>query len=303
MADFGLLPEFLPKLLAEQYSSADVERIIEGYEAKRPVTLRVNTLKADVSDVLKTFDGCGIRYEQVAWSDCAFVLPEASESDLRPLDVYSDGKIYLQSLSSQLPPVVMDLKEGQDVLDMAAAPGGKTTQIAALTSNRAHLTACERDAVRAEQLRYNLKKQGASANVMQTDSRMLDSFFRFDNVLLDAPCSGSGILNVRNKKLFQTFTPKLIAKTTALQKGLLKKALTVLKKGQTMVYSTCSVLSAENEDAVRGVLKEFNAEIVPVRFDGMQTLPLLPTSLDGTLCVCPNELYEGFFVAKIRKNA
>ena len=201
-----------------------------------------------------------------------------------------------------LPPIILNPKEGADILDMAAAPGGKTTQMAALSSNKAHITACEMNNIRIEKLKYNVDKQGASCvYIMQKDSRQIDDFFSFDQILLDSPCSGSGTLDAKNEKTGKYFTEVLINKSTKAQYALLKKALRVLKKGQEMVYSTCSILKEENEDIVRKVLKEVNAEIVPIDENLKNVLPILPVNLEGTLCVMPNELYEGFYVAKIRK--
>ena len=113
---------------------------------------------------------------------------------------------------------------------------------------------------------------------------------------------GSGTLNFENKDLEKTFTLKLIEKSIKAQTEMLDKALKILKKGSEMVYSTCSILKEENEDVLEKVLNKNNAEIVPIDFKGKENLPLLPTKLEGTICVMPNELYEGFFIAKIRKN-
>lgn len=90
-----------------------------------------------------------------------------TEKEIKNLPIYEEGKIYLQSLSSMLPPIILEPKEGADILDMAAAPGGKTTQIAALTNNKANITACEKNKIRTERLKYNLEKQGAKAYIMQ----------------------------------------------------------------------------------------------------------------------------------------
>ena len=87
-----------------------------------------------------------------------------------------------------------------------------------------------------------------------------------------------------------------------MQEALLKKALTVLKAGQTMVYSTCSVLKEENENVVSKVLRDFDACVVPIEFSGSKDLPTLESTIPGAVTVCPTELYEGFFMAKIRKN-
>ena len=208
----------------------------------------------------------------------------------------------MQSLSSMLPPIILEPKEGTDILDMAAAPGGKTTQIAALTNNKAHITACEKNKIREERLKYNIDKQGASCVfIMQKDARFIDDFFSFDQILLDAPCSGSGTLDFNDNNIEKYFSKQLIDRSSSVQKTLLSKAIKLLKPGHEMVYSTCSILSCENEDIIVHSIKNENVEIVPIHFEGMEELPLLPTKIHGTLCVCPTDLYEGFFVAKIRK--
>ena len=207
--------------------------------------------------------------------------------------------MYLQSLSSMLPPLALEPKAGADILDMAAAPGGKTAQMASMTGNRANITACEINRIRAEKLQYNLQKQGATrVNVMVRDARKLEVFFRFDQVLLDAPCSGSGTMLACDARTTRAFSEKLVRNSAATQLQMLKKALTMLKSGGTMVYSTCSILEMENENVVKAALKGVKAVIEPIQ---IPDLPLLPASLPGAICVCPTDSYEGFFMAKIRK--
>ena len=266
------------------------------------MTLRVNTLKSNLEKIEKELINEGIEYERVSWNEEALIINNVREKEIQHLEIYEKGEIYLQSLSSMLPPLILEPEEESDILDMAAAPGGKTTQIASIVNNKASITACEMNRIRAERLKYNIEKQGASCvYVMVTDARKIDNFFSFDKILLDAPCSGSGTLEINNQDLENTFTEKLIKKSTSSQLALLKKAINILKPGKEMVYSTCSILKEENEEIVGKVLSSVNAEIVPIEFNGMKDLPLLPTSLEGTLCVQPNELYEGFFIAKIRK--
>ena len=288
--------------LKKQYDDEKVNFILNGLKSNRLVTVRINTLKADKNKIKQQFRDIGVEFDEVLWSDCALIIKNKSEKDLQELTMYENGEIYLQSLSSMLPPIVMMPLGGEDILDMAAAPGGKTTQIAALTGNAANITACEMNVIRAEKLKYNVEKQGAtSVYVMQKDARNIDDFFSFDRILLDAPCSGSGTLNLNDEKAFKYFSPLLVEKSRKAQSTLLKKALKILKPGRELVYSTCSILSCENEEIVNEALKSFNAEIVPINFDGMEELPLLPVGIPGTICVCPNEFYEGFFVAKIKK--
>ena len=155
-----------------------------------------------------------------------------------------------------------------------------------------HITACEKNKIRVERLKYNVDKQGATCVfIMTKDSRFIDDFFSFDQILLDAPCSGSGTLDFNNANVEKYFTKQLIERSTTTQKTLLKKAINLLKPGHEMVYSTCSILDCENEDVVASVIKNGNMEIVPINFEGMEELPILHTKIPGTLCVKPTGLY------------
>ena len=294
--------EFLEKMLEKQYGAEKTKEIINGYQTKRKTTLRINTIKGNIEEIKNKLEKSKIEYEEVPWSKEALIIKNADEKSIQEMEIYQDGKIYMQSLSSMLPSIILEPKEGIDILDMAAAPGGKTTQIAALTNNKAHITACEKNKIRVERLKYNVDKQGATCVfIMPKDSRFIDDFFSFDQILLDAPCSGSGTLDFNNANVEKYFTKQLIERSTTTQKTLLKKAINLLKPGHEMVYSTCSILSCENEDVIESILKNGKAEIIPISFEGIESLPVLPTKIPGTLCVCPTELYEGFFVAKIRK--
>lgn len=302
------LPAFFEPMLVSQYGAEAARRVVEGCDVRRSSSLRANALAATRDEVAAALDEAGISWEGVAWYEDAFVIRGAGEKALWDLPVYEAGKIYLQSLSSMLPPLVLGAAPGIDILDMCAAPGGKTTQLAALGGKGCRITACEMHPPRADKLEYNLRKQGANnVVVMRTDARRLDEFFRFDRILVDAPCSGSGTLRTRDPKLAARFTEKLVQKSVKSQKALLTKALELLKPGGTLVYSTCSVLGCENEDVVRECLKAANKrgayEIEPIEMEGIEELPLLPTELEGTLCVCPTDLYEGFFVAKVKRKA
>lgn len=294
--------KFLEDMLEKQYGIEIAQKIIEGYLAKRKTTLRINTIKSNIEEIKQKLDAKKIEYEEVKWSKEAIIIKNEDEKAIQKMDIYTNGEIYMQSLSSMLPPIILEPKEGTDILDMAAAPGGKTTQIAALTNNKAHITACEKNKIREERLKYNIDKQGASCVfIMQKDARFIDDFFSFDQILLDAPCSGSGTLDFNDNNIEKYFSKQLIDRSSSVQKTLLSKAIKLLKPGHEMVYSTCSILSCENEDIVAHSIKNENVEIVPIHFEGMEELPLLPTKIHGTLCVCPTDLYEGFFVAKIRK--
>lgn len=294
--------KFLEEKLEKQYGTKMTKEIIEGFQTKRKTTLRINTIKSNIEEIKKELEKEKIEYETIKWSKEALIIKNADEKTIQEMEIYKNGKIYLQSLSSMLPPIILEPKEGTDILDMAAAPGGKTTQIAALTNNKAHITACEKNKIRAERLKYNVDKQGATCVfIMPKDSRFIDDFFSFDQILLDAPCSGSGTLDYNDANVEKYFTEQLIERSSKTQKTLLSKAIKLLKPGHEMVYSTCSILDCENEDVVASVIKNGNIEIVPINFEGMEKLPILPTKISGTLCVKTTELYEGFFVAKIKR--
>ena len=295
------IPELLLSLLREQYGPEGADRVAAGF-VRRAVTLRVNTLQSDLAAVTAALDAASIVWQPVPWYADALILPEVREEAVRALPLYEQGDVYLQSLSSMIPPLLLAPKPGETILDMAAAPGGKTTQMAALSGNGALITACEKNAIRADRLQFNLDRQGAKrVSVMRTDARQLDDLFRFDKVLLDAPCSGSGTVVIAEDEPQRRMTPDWLRKTASTQKALLQKALRLLSPGHEMVYSTCSVLCMENEDVLKAVLPGAKAEIVPIEHDMLNHMPTLPVAIPGTLCVCPDALHEGFFAAKIRK--
>lgn len=319
------LPEFFRKALSEHYSTELIEAISAGVDSRRISSLRVNTLLGNQAEVLGALAAAGIETTPVSWYDQAFSLPQAQPRDFWGLDFYDQGKIYLQSLSSMLPALAIAPKPDEDILDMCAAPGGKTTLMATLRGSGRGITACELHAPRAEKLHHNLTKQGATnVNVMCSDARLLDSWFSFDKVLLDAPCSGSGTIWLGDDKLSKRFNPGLLAKVRKQQTALLAKALEVVKPGGTLLYSTCSVLKQENEEQVNTALKKASRagsyKIVPVALPGAQIqtinsaheasaiedpgiIPALPSSIEGALTVCPTRYYEGFFTCKILRLA
>lgn len=289
------IPQFLKDLLIEQYGEEISTKIENGYKAQRPVTLRVNNLKTSLEKAKEKLDEAQIEYETISWYEKALIIKNVREEEIRKLEIYENGEIYLQSLSSMLPPIILEPKAGENILDMTAAPGGKTTEIAALTENKAYITACEKNKIRAERLKFNLQKQGVkSANIMLEDARKLSDYFSFDKILLDAPCSGSGTENIFDKN----FSKELVERSVKFQEELLSKALKILKPGGEMVYSTCSILKQENEKVLERVLSKGNAQIEPIT---VQDIEVLPSKIAETITVCPTENYEGFFVAKIKK--
>ena len=289
--------DFYKELLLKQYDKKNVDEILQGLNSKKNVTLRINTIKSNKEEVINNLKENNITFHEIKWYKDALVIENSVEQDIQKLDIYNEGKIYLQSLSSMIPPIILNPKEGENILDMCAAPGGKTTQISAIANNKAYITAVEKNKIRGERLKYNLQKQGVtSVNIMLEDAKNLSDMFKFDKILLDAPCSGSGTHNVFKKN----FTKELINKSSRTQEILLKKALRILKPGGEMVYSTCSILKQENEDILEKVLKNTNCELVKVQLEN--EIPILLSKYEEVKVIKPTELFEGFFVAKIKKN-
>ena len=289
------IPEFLYNNLVNDYGEEIALKIIDRFKLKRVVSLRVNTLKSNKEEVMKILSDNGISFKEVNYIPFALII-ECDESRIRELDIYKEGKVYLQSLSSMMPPLYLDLEEKSSILDMAASPGGKTSEICALMNNNISVTACEVNPIRLDRLKFNLDKHGCkNVATLKVDSRNLDQYFSFDNILLDSPCSGAGTIEESD---FSKINEKLVTNITKTQEALLRKALSVLKSGKTMIYSTCSILKCENEEIINKMMKEFNIEIVPLETE----FETLPSSIDGVLTIIPSEETEGFFIAKIKKH-
>lgn len=307
------IPIFLNDKLLEQYGENITNQIIQGYKDNRKSSFRINSLKASGVEIATVLQKNNIPYEKISVFQDAFVFEKQYEQQIKNLEIYEQGKVYFQSLSSMLPALILNPKEKEDILDMAAAPGGKTSQISAITNGEVYITACEKNPIRAERLKYNMQKLGIpSIQVLVKDARKLDDAFSFDKILLDAPCSGSGTLCLKkdtkiniNKEKCKTnkenFSEELIQRSIIVQKQLLEKAIRLLKPGHELVYSTCSILKQENEEQICRLIQKEKIELVPISKKILDNIPQLPVTLEGTMCIMPNEYYEGFFVAKLKK--
>ncbi|MEO0142741.1 MAG: RsmB/NOP family class I SAM-dependent RNA methyltransferase, partial [candidate division WOR-3 bacterium] len=177
------------------------------------------------------------------------------------------GLIYVQEVASMIPAVVLDPKPEDVVLDLCAAPGSKTTQIAQMMENKGLIVANEIDYKRLSSLIYNVKKCGLLNEVLismpgEKIGEVLPNYF--DKILLDAPCSAEGTIR-RSKKVLYHWGTKNIQKMSHIQKGLIVSAFRSLKPGGVMVYSTCTIAPEENEGVIDYLLKKFpEAEILPI---------------------------------------
>lgn len=291
------IPQFLLDKINIQYPEF-LNDILNGYKENRVTTLRVNTLKSTKKEITNILTENNISYENVSWYNEALII-NSEINKIKELKIYEEGKIYLQSLSSMIPPLIVDPKEQEIILDMAAAPGGKTTEMQTIANNKAMITAIEKNKIRSDRLKYNIEKQGTKKiSVLNIDARKIDEFFKFDKILLDAPCSGSGILNINDNSLNE-FTEELVDRSIKTQKELITEAIKHLSIGGELTYSTCSILKEENEDVINYILKNNNVELVPL--EPFEDIPTLTNTLPGTITVCPTNLYEGFYVAKVKR--
>ena len=247
-----MIPEFLLNKLKETYPE-DYEKITEGYNSNRVNSLRINTIKSNKEEIISILKENNISYEPVTWYQDALIIND-DLNKIKELNIYKEGKVYFQSLSSMIPPLVVNPKSNELILDMTAAPGGKTTQMAALSNNTAMITATEKNKIRNDRLKYNIEKQGAKkVSVLNVDARKLDEYFMFDKILLDAPCSGSGTLLNSTPN---DFTEDLVSRSINFQKELIKEAIKHLNKNGELIYSTCSILKEENEEVLKTILED-----------------------------------------------
>ena len=287
---------FISKL-NNKYPLDELESILNGLKVNRKVSLRINNLKSNFEEIDKALKTSNISFSKLDFYDNAIILDNDNESKIRELDIYNDGKIYLQSLSSMIPPLVLDAKANENILDMCAAPGGKTSEICALSNNTVMITACEKNKIRTERLKYNLDKLGCKkVNILNNDSRRLDNFLKFDKILLDAPCSGSGTLNLNEEN--NNFNEDLINRSVRFQTELLSKAFELINSGGTIIYSTCSIFDEENDGVVDIVFKKYNFDIEKININ-LDKAEFLDSKYG--LLIKPNEYYEGFYVSKLIK--
>ncbi len=297
--------EFIEKLY-ENYSPLTVDKILTGMNGKRNTTLRVNTIKSNIYEIMNILKENAIKFDRVPWYNDALIIKNKDEKQLQKLDIYEQGKIYLQSLSSMVPPIVLEPKPGEKVLDLTSAPGSKTTQISALMNNKGFILANELDKLRCERLKFNIEKQGAKIiEVVNGRGEIIGKKYEnyFDRVLLDAPCSGEGRFLANDFKTYRNWSKKTINELSKLQKKLLKSAYQSAKENGIIVYSTCTLNKEENEEILDWAVEELNIKIMEINLNIKNSIPIVDENnkLQKAIRILPSEETEGFFVAKLRK--
>ncbi len=268
--------------------------------------LRVNNSKIEEKKLFIRLEKESVKLEKVDFLDHGYFYE--ADFSMGSTPEYLLGYYYLQEAASQLPAQVLDVKPGEIVLDMASAPGSKTTQIAQYMQDKGVIIALDNNIHRLASVRNNLERLGIKNTILfKKDARFaFDLGIKFDKVLLDAPCSGNFCVEDGWFDKRDIFGIKAVSK---IQKELLKAAIKVLKKDGVLVYSTCSLEPEENELALNWLLKKFDNIFLEetglrVGQPGYTNVfgEELNPELSKTRRLWPHKTgTEGFFVAKIRK--
>lgn len=311
----GNLPEQLIERLKKMYSEGEYNKVLAAMRTQLLPSFRTNTIKIKTSELEKLLQKQGFLIEKVPWYEDSFILKNKSIRELTETEAYKQGLLYIQNLSSMIPALVLDPKPNEKILDLTAAPGSKTTQIAALMQNTGELTANDLSYKRLFKLKENLTNMGV------TNTKVLnlhgESFWEklpeyFDRTIVDVPCSMEGRIRIDEPKTYQDWSPKKIKQLSKLQKYLLRSAISATKVGGTIVYSTCTLSPEENEEVIEWVVNKTPKalSVEPI------TLPNVPLQ-NGILSwkkkqfnhasncsrVIPDGTMEGFFIAKLHKTA
>jgi len=274
-------------------------------------SIRVNTIKISVDELCARLTSDWI-LTPIPWCGGGFWIEgKDGRRDIGNLREHQLGYFYVQEAASMIPPLVLNPQPGEHVLDLCASPGSKTSQIAMLMQNTGCLIANDYKGMRLAPLGMNLTRCGVTNTIMTKMYGQSFSKFplKFDKILCDAPCSGTGTIR-KSLKTLRIWNPHMVRKLAAIQKRLLTTAFQVLKPGGTLVYSTCSLEPEENEGVVDFLLKQYpDAQVHPITLpitrspaivvDGKHTYH---ADIQHCLRLWPQDNdTEGFFVAKITK--
>lgn len=287
----------------------DPDAFLAALERPLPKSFRVNTLKASVQDVKSGMEGYGFGLRQMGWCSEAFV---SDSLGIGATLEHFTGMIYIQEIASMLPPVIVkgELEDARIVLDGCAAPGSKTTQMAAIMGNKGTIIANDLDYDRIRALKFNLEKSGVINTIITNYDLQHLPDQSYDVVILDAPCSAEGTIR-KHDHIFDNWSPRAVSSYSGNQRVLILKAFDLLKPGGVMVYSTCTFAPEENELVVDHLLKSREgSSLERVSVEGFKTCDGI-TEYEGkefdpqvSSCVRVWPHHNdtgGFFLAKVRK--
>ena len=308
----NVLPAIFLERLRKIIPCQHYDAVESSFSSNGAVTVRINTLKVARADVLQALTALNISYKEISWYHDALILDGLTSPEYGELAMVKQGQLYRQSLSSMLPVVILNPQPGEQVLDFCAAPGSKTTQIAAMMKNEGELIAVEAVRPRFYRLKAVCTLLGAR-NVMckLTDARRFRSQELFDKILVDAPCSSESRFKTDDLKSVGYWSPRKIKEMVHKQRGLLLSASRFLKSGGVLVYSTCTFAPEENEGVIDWVLRKSEGQLTTesIEINGVPSYPAInmweerayDSQVKNCLRVLPDGIMEGFFVAKLIK--
>jgi NOL1/NOP2/sun family putative RNA methylase len=306
--EHGYLSYMIERYLS-LWGEDDTLRFIEACERPIRTAIRVNTLKTDIDSLVSRLESKNVTLERIPWLEEGF-WADFGDGSPGALFEHMLGYYYVQGVPSMTASSVLNPQEGEEVVDMAAAPGGKTTHIAQLMNNSGTVIAVDSDRRRIASLESNIQRCGvANSIVMRGDSRKLSQMgISPDRIMLDAPCSGEGLIPLEpSRKTSRSMADVRFCATK--EDELLEAAVNRLVPGGTMVYSTCSIAPEENEYVVDGVLQrhpEMRVLEIPFAFGSPGYVEPFGVSLDSSLSLARRFLphlhgTEGFFICKMMK--
>lgn len=310
------LPEAFTERLQKIVPHERFAAILKTFDAPKQVTFRVNTLKSTPSELEAELSQGGIAFERVEWMEGVYRIAPEDKLRLTQTEAFYGGRLYIQNLSSMIAPVLLAPRPEETVLDLAAAPGGKTLILAGMMQNTGWLSAVEPSRERFFRLCDNLKQQGVTnAHTYMTDGRSVGKKCpeMFERILLDAPCSSEARFKTYDEKSTSFWSVHKVKETSKLQRRLLLSAFDALKPGGKLLYSTCSFSPEENESPLQHLLERHG--------DHLKTLPLvLPFDnvqkplerwgkevyderIQNAVRILPTDTIDGFFICLLEKTS
>ncbi|WP_195988887.1 16S rRNA (cytosine(967)-C(5))-methyltransferase RsmB [Clostridium sp. D53t1_180928_C8] len=287
------------RMVYKQYGEENGRKILSGLNATPKVTVRVNASKADYDEVYEKLEELGYDVEE------GYACPEAiiikGGSSIENNELFKEGLITVQDESAMLVSPILDLKEGDIALDLCAAPGGKTTHIAELLEGTGKVHAFDLHENKLSLINENLERLGLNnVEVDVMDATKLDPKYvaYADKVLIDVPCSGLGIIR-KKPEIKWNKSRKSLKDLVPTQREIMENAWAYLKNGGTMIYSTCTLNTEENQDNIEWFLnKHKDAKVEKIFLGNMDNFIY---NNDGSLTILPNEYMDGFYISKISK--
>ena len=293
-----LLPQWFIRKITDLLTHKEAEELFKALNTRPLISVRVNTLKAEVKEVVSELAREG---KKVFISDIVpTILKFEGPYNFDKSRLFLEGKIIIQEEAAALASLILGPRPGEVVVDLCAAPGGKTTHIAELMKNKGKIYAFDTNKRRIERMKELIERTGVSiVEIFMRDAREAPRILGkevADRVLVDAPCTSDGTI-MKNPELRWRIIESEVGKFAQLQYELLKAAVKLVKPGGYILYTTCSLLREENEDVIEKLLhKENRTELIPL--NGAYDEGFLP----GTMRAWPHKHNTiGFFYALLRK--